>query len=662
MLSIIIHLRDNVYLTDSRYHRTNPLFASYSYLVALTNAMARYSHSPKTRILQNYRLAWLDPHIDESSSDHQHSLQQLRTVINNVNIFSQLDACVEFLRGVTNEKIFVITSDSLGRDLVPQIHSMELVHTIYISRPDRTRKSPWIEEWSKVKDVNASIESICNALRQSARNCNHDLTPLSFALLDAASPSTDLNQLEPSFMYTQLFKNALLDIQHDEHAVKDLARYCREKKADAVEELKLINEFEGEYRPDRAIWWYTRETFIYQMLNRALRLLEADIIVRMGFFVHDLHRQIEQLHKDQLSQYHGQHFTVHRGQGLSMADFDKLTKTQGRLIAFNSFLSTSRDPGHSRFRADSASQSIDNVGIVFFITVNPAVTSTPFADISHISCFEGEAEVLFSMHSVFRIDQVVPLNAQGKLFEVRLTLTADDDPQLRQLTDCLHEEIQDVSGCERIGKLLVTVGQLDTAEEFYLALLERTSDRVEKAEYYHQLGSIKFHQHKCTESLSFYQKALDERNGMSPSSETGLAKSYHGMGLAYEKMKDYPKALSFCEKALAIRKRTLPSDHPALATSYNHIGAVHKHMGKYADALLYCEMALAMRKKILPPNHHDLANSYQRMSSVYLAMENHSMARDFGEKALAIRQRTLPDPHPVLAISRGNLSEVYESM
>jgi hypothetical protein len=36
----------------------------------------------------------------------------------------------------------------------------------------------------------------------------------------------NLNQLEPSFMYIQIFKEILLEMEHDEKSITDLAIYC----------------------------------------------------------------------------------------------------------------------------------------------------------------------------------------------------------------------------------------------------------------------------------------------------------------------------------------------------------------------------------------------------------------------------------------------------
>ena len=61
------------------------------------------------------------------------------------------------------------------------------------------------------------------------------------------------------------------------------------------------------------------------MLNRALRLMDVDIIVKMGFFVCALHQQITSLHAEQYGSQHPSNlFTVYRGQGLSQVDFDQL--------------------------------------------------------------------------------------------------------------------------------------------------------------------------------------------------------------------------------------------------------------------------------------------------------------------------------------------------
>lgn len=77
---------------------------------------------------------------------------------------------------------------------------------------------------------------------------------MSFVTVRGETSNDNQDQLEPSFMYTQIFKNILLEMKHDKQAIKDLANYCRERFRDNMVEKKVIDEFERDYHPDKAIW------------------------------------------------------------------------------------------------------------------------------------------------------------------------------------------------------------------------------------------------------------------------------------------------------------------------------------------------------------------------------------------------------------------------
>jgi len=152
------------------------------------------------------------------------------------------------------------------------------------------------------------------------------------------------------------------------------------------------------------------------MLNRTLRLMEVDVIIKMGFFVRDLHNNIVTLHAEQYGgKNHSDSFTVYRGQGLSQTDFDQLKQTQGGLLSFNNFLSTSLDQAVSFFFAESNQYNPDLIGVLFAITIDPSISSSPFANIGNVSCYQEEEEILFSMHSVFRIGQMKQIDKNDRL-------------------------------------------------------------------------------------------------------------------------------------------------------------------------------------------------------------------------------------------------------
>ncbi|CAF5148508.1 unnamed protein product, partial [Rotaria sp. Silwood1] len=144
-------------------------------------------------------------------------------------------------------------------------------------------------------------------------------------------------------MYTQLLKETLLQIEDDDtKSIKDLTDYCREQDDIPDEE---IHKLKHEYQHHTPIWWYTAPYFIYSMLNRGLRLMDVDIIIKMGFFIRHLHQHIEKLyHEQQQSRMKATApFIVFRGQGLSFENFEKMKQTKGGLMSFNNFLSTSEN-------------------------------------------------------------------------------------------------------------------------------------------------------------------------------------------------------------------------------------------------------------------------------------------------------------------------------
>src|SRR6202044_1062734 len=98
------------------------------------------------------------------------------------------------------------------------------------------------------------------------------------------------------------------------------------------------------------------------------------------------------------------------------------------------------------------------------------------------------------MHSVFRIGQIKKHDGNNHLWQVDLTLTSDNDPQLHGLTERIREETEGSTGWFRLGKLMIKLAQYKKAEELYEILHEQATDEGEKAHLFYQLGRLKFGQ------------------------------------------------------------------------------------------------------------------------------------------------------------------------
>ena len=282
----------------------------------------------KQRVVQNFLLVWLNTDIDRSEEDDQDTLTQLRGIGSDVKIFTEPVESIDFLTEVQNERVFLIVTGTLGREIIPLINDIPQLDATYIFCKNKLEYEQCTKHSTKIRDMYTEITSLCEALQLAIKQCNRDLVTISFIQMSDGSSSEDRNQLEPTFMYTQIFNEILFKMKYDENAIQLLADYCRRFYRENIRELCIIDEFQRDYRSKSPIWWYTRECFMYQMLNRALRGLETNTLFVMGFFLCDLHDQIEQLHRQQIGDYHGQPFVVYRGQGLSTTDFEKLGKQE----------------------------------------------------------------------------------------------------------------------------------------------------------------------------------------------------------------------------------------------------------------------------------------------------------------------------------------------
>jgi hypothetical protein len=394
-------------------------------------------------------------------------------------------------------------------------------------------------------------------------------------------------------------------MKFEDKDIKKFTDYCHIVLADNKAELKNLDILERKYHETTPIWWHTYECFLYPMLNRGLRTIDVNIITKMGFFIQDLHRQIEELHKEQFNGSDTDNcFTVFHGQGVPKPVFEKMTKTKSGLISFNSLLCASKDRRISCDFAHRAMVNPDLIGIFFVMTINPSKSTTPFAFINSVSNFEGKDEVLFSMHTVFRIREIESMGENNRLFQINLTLTSDTDEDLRAITDFIHEEtFPNSKGWDRFGQLLIKMNRLDKAQQIYEIMLEETINENEKANIYYQFGRIKENQTAYKEAITFYEKSIEIYQTTLPLNNPDLAASYEGIGSVYGKMGEPSKSGQFYEKALEIWQKSLPANHTNFAACYEKVSLAYFKMGDYSKILPFYERAVDMGQNSLPSNN-----------------------------------------------------------
>jgi hypothetical protein len=218
-------------------------------------------------------------------------------ITNSIVTFDDVNQCVNYIRDTKNESIILVISDSFIQEVVSEIHDLPQLDSIYVVYSSKQEENN--TSYAKLKGTFPDIACLCEHLRQDIRVAEENTTPISI-ISSSATSSEDLNTLDPSFMYSQLLKEILFELRYDIQARQRFIRFCREQYAADARELLIIDEFERDYENHSPAWWYTRECFLYKMLNKALRTQDINISCEMGFFIRDLHEQLKHLHSTAL--------------------------------------------------------------------------------------------------------------------------------------------------------------------------------------------------------------------------------------------------------------------------------------------------------------------------------------------------------------------------
>ena len=302
-------------------------------------------------------------------------------------------------------------------------------------------------------------------------------------------------------------------------------------------------------------------------------------------------------------------------------------------------------------------------GIVFVLTVDPNITSTVFADVGDHSYFNDKDMMIFSMNTIFRIVDIQRLDNEHRLFEVKLLLVGENDPEVCVIKNRIYQEVESSRGWKRLGDLLIRQSQLTEAEDFYHVLLQKSPTQPEQELYNHCIGLIKEQQADYQEALRYYEREISiKENSVSPV-EYDSVNSYKNIALVYYDIREYSKALFYCNKSLGILEKHSPANRSDLATFYNCMGTIHYHLGDDSTALFFFNKSLDIRQEILPSNHPSLASCYSNLAVVYDNMNEYSKALFYYEKSLEIDQKDIsPDHFLSLATSHNNIGGIRYEM
>ena len=370
--------------------------------------------------IESFTIVWYNNSSFENNKNDDRTIfiEQFQGIVNNVHRFDNLDVCIDYITDIKHELVILIISSSENalEAFEKVLDQLKNLHHIYLLIQNKTH----LIAHRKIRGIFSTTTAIYTQLQKDLKRYERDL--INFNSVGENISTND--EQEANFMYAQLLKECLLDIANSENDdLTDLIEYCRKQYAHNRHELTRIDEFERDYANHSPIWWYTRDGFLYKMLNKALRIQNVETLYAMRIFIKHLHESLENISINSTSFRPN---ILYRGQQMPSDELMILKKNQGGLLTFNNFLSTTEDKNLATIFAGNSFLADDGmVAVLLEIYVIGNFTDTPpFANITQISSFgESESEVLFSMNTVFRIENVTQQHSDDGIWLIKLTLT-----------------------------------------------------------------------------------------------------------------------------------------------------------------------------------------------------------------------------------------------
>ena len=625
--------------------------------------------SPMERInCEQVTLIWLDPHLGQPapfSDDFQLTEQTLRQLNDYVLLFSNPADCLTHVESIVHETVLLIVAGSCASpDLLASLHKLAQIDSIFIFCRHKSAYQHLLsmKEYHKLVDVIDGQKTLEYSITRTMEQINEQTEIFALYNREKQKSTRDLNRDSGSFLFLQLVKNVIRKMLPNQDAINrskaEMLHKCRLYYRGNSKEMNNIDQFEREYTRDHAIRWYTRNSFIYKLINKALRTEDVDALYTYRFYINDLYACLEE--NCQLLREYTSAIAVYRGMRMSGAEIQRVQSNIGHLIAMNGFWSTTRKMGVAEMFAGirGPASSTPRVPIIFEIAVNlDEHSSINLADIRHLSAHKDEEEVLFDLGTAFKIISIEYIDQLG-YWKCLMSASDEGNAVVQEYFDFKQKELEDIDDVEIVfGTLLGEMGEWKKSQNYFEYLLKR---RPDDPQVYFGIGNTYHTFSNFDRALFYFERAHHytrqrghEAGAFAANICCSILKVYHATG-------DFKQALAFGEEALEIYQRLEdPTNNPGVARVLIYMGLVHFHHGHDMTSLDYLERALTLLKETYPFEHPEVSGCLLHLSFAYYHQGKYGKARDCLQQSSQIEQRLRPLDHPNIACFENNIGKQY---
>ncbi|CAF1223191.1 unnamed protein product [Rotaria sp. Silwood1] len=423
-----------------------------------------------------------------------------------------------------------------------------------------------------------------------------------------------------------------------EHFVQFFSLYYKENPKNE----QLLKEFSDSYDSSKAVWWYTRDTFIYKILNQAMRERNIQVLCKYHFFIRDLYKQIEAGHR--LFNERNSSIRVYRGQIMNTREIERIKEANkyDLRLSTHCLLSTSLERDPARVFILGFNSEDDLRGVLFEIECNPIVKSRPFAEISHESQFQDEKEVLFMPGAAFAVS-AIEFDKTDQLHIIKLRLCNDEDIQKgfhkKNIFKGDRDIVQELLDAMGTTTIVRECSDLDHLYGHMIKLFPM--DELLELSYLQAMGSKHFTNKNFETSINFFKRSLSLQENSFSADKRKIAELLCSIGESYYKLKIYDEAISFYHQAIELNSLSLSKSLMAhLYMGYSHLTRDNRNYSddiSLANYYLQTALHIDLENEIL--GDEMIMNLYQALADIHEYQDELNLAIGYYNEALEICER-----------------------
>ena len=624
----------------------------------------------RMRPYEDFSILWLDEQTNRAED-----ILYFKNRINYCKTFIDLQSCTSLIYNLRKEKFFLIVSGDIPSFYIHILVQFPQVLRIYVllsivkddeESNTNDMKVIFDNHKERLRGPFDDKENLFDQVLQDADllfDNNNRTAPLSVfnvnVIENTLCHATNNRSL---FIWSQLLVEILLHTNDPDEAKNDMLFTSRHHYDDNKSILKNIAGFDENYQSELALHWYTKDSFVFRLINKALRTQDIDVIYQFRFFIKDLHDQLTHFHLiylQILEQEEKTDFTVYRGQMISTSELKLLQDNIGNVVATNSFFSTSRYSSVAcRFAGDGSCRPFYE-SVLFEINIHTNIKTKPFAKVDNTGLMNDENEIIFSMGTIFSIDSVEPLTET--IWLVSLSLIEQCDINLKEILDHYRWDIEKSSSkILTLGIFLTHIGEYARAIRYYeLLSVQSNPDPSILVCTYHNMSMAYSEYGIYDQALKYLEKSTlayllhfpnDQYKYMENISLHSLDDNKRTHEFAFQQMEDLDTEHALEEHLSYVQHPTINCALLAL------LAYIYHKTGKQDDARRISNKSITVARALIEDTHPEW---HTYCAYDHLCRDDYKAALEEYQHTLQKHINLLPSKHSLLATIYYNMGDLF---